>query len=180
MDEAAQVRVDNPTLYDWTAIGGKGGIAWYRGRWRIQKSLTGWGLHEYPGAYRPGGDPRVPASKYQGHFADLAEIEQFIDENGGPGNEPQPVNTAKALEAAVAQYLNDNYGPRELRRLPTGLRLEMHPLVLRHIIREPGMLPMPEDLAKVFGMPVKVTHELAEGRWRLAIVTEEELLGGRL
>lgn len=179
MDEAAQMRVDNPALYDWTMIG-KGGVAWYRGRWRIQKAVDDWGLHEYPSAYRPGGDPRVPGTKYHGHFKDLAGIEAFIDGHGGPGGAPQTTSTARALMWAVTQYMNDAYGPVGVRRLPDGLRLEMHPLVLRHIMREPGSLGWPEDLGGQFGVPVKVTHDLAEGHWRLAIVTEEELLGGRI
>ncbi len=173
-----RAQTDNPALYGWNLVG-QGGVAWYRGRFLIQKALEGWGLHEYPRDYHPRQDKKAP-QQYRGRFASLEAIEQWLADNGGPGENPRQMSTARALMAAVAQYLTDNYGPVGMRHLPEGLRLELHPLVVRHIMREPGNLGWPDDLSRHFEVPVKVTHDLADGHWRLVVVTEQELLGGRL
>jgi hypothetical protein len=69
-----------------------------------------------------------------------------------------------------------------MRKLPAGVRLEMHPMVYRHLLRDPRNTfgPWPEDLGKQLGVPVKITHELPDDSWRLAIVTEDVLTEGRL
>ena len=45
--------------------------------------------------------------------------------------------------------------------------------------REPGD-SFEELYARVFGVPVRITSELPEGIWRLAVVTVDVLLGGKL
>jgi hypothetical protein len=86
----------------------------------------------------------------------------------------------KDLIASIEQYLSDTYGPPQLRRLPPGLRLEIHPAVYRHIRCDPEHYLWPEEMRDVTKIPVKVTHEISTDTWRLVIVTEDVLLGGRL
>lgn len=91
--------------------------------------------------------------------------------------------TAKAVQAAVAEYLRENYAP--LQPLPDGLRLEMHPEVYYTIFQDPataawGDISSQAGLKKNFKVPVRVTTDVRAGTWRLVIVTEDVLLGGTL
>lgn len=102
--------------------------------------------------------------------------------------------SAAALVKAIAQKLYDEYGPFWDRpgNLPEGLRLELHPALLRLLMQDPEFFGPPrpdftappqtaeEVLAKRAGVPVKASAELERDRFRLVIVTERELLGGRL
>jgi hypothetical protein len=93
------------------------------------------------------------------------------------------LSPAKMLLVAVTAYLDEHYSLWRLNeaRLPAGLRVEMHPYVRYLIIRDEEARYWPaDDLKTVFGLPVKVTPDLPDGTWRLVIVTEDVLAGGKL
>lgn len=100
---------------------------------------------------------------------------------------------ARALEIALSKLLTDTYGHPLHRRLPDGIRLELHPYTYRLLIQDPevlrnqfmsGGLASPrsgeEELAERFEVPVKVTRELPPSAWRLVIVTEDVLADGTI
>lgn len=86
----------------------------------------------------------------------------------------------RELVHAVAQKLYDEYGPPLHRRLPEGLRLEVHPSVMTMIYQDPALWEHLDDTdpAAKFEVPVKVTVDQPIGGWRLVIVTEDVLMGG--
>jgi hypothetical protein len=98
---------------------------------------------------------------------------------------PEP-GPAKTLQHAVRAWLDDHYPYwRTLpQTLPDGLRLEMHPLVERLMWRDREVFtwgpPTVETLQSAFGVPVKVTTDLPDSTWRLAVVTEQVMLGGTI
>jgi hypothetical protein len=88
-----------------------------------------------------------------------------------------PVSAGKALVRAVEQKLLEEYSWG--REKPPGLTLLMHPHTKRLVF-------MARDLAMynqetLFSVPVKVTTDgLEPGQYKLAIITEVVLLGGKL
>lgn len=99
-------------------------------------------------------------------------------------------NPAKALYIAVRQALDDRYPfwAANPLALPEGLRVEMHPRAHYMLVRDPEINTWPREpgdsfeelYARTFRIPVKITSDLPEGYWRLVVVTEDVLLGGRL
>lgn len=96
------------------------------------------------------------------------------------------IGPAKALLIAVREYLDEHYPHWTFRvgALPEGLRLEMHPRARIMILQDRYTQDWPSsdwrDWGPVFGVPVKVTPDLPEGTWRLVVVTEDALTGGKL
>jgi hypothetical protein len=93
------------------------------------------------------------------------------------------IGPAKLLLAAVYNYLDDRYPYWRVspQSLPDGLRMEMHPATRMMIMRDDESRHWPvDDLARVFCVPVKVTTDLPEGYWRLVVVTEDVLVGGKM
>lgn len=93
------------------------------------------------------------------------------------------LSPAKALLITVYAYLDEHYpywrsNPEA--RLPAGLRMEMHPYARYVINRDEEARYWPDDLKTVFGLPVKVTPDMPDSTWRLVIVTEDVLGGGKL
>lgn len=89
--------------------------------------------------------------------------------------------TAAGLVRAVAQKLTDEYGWQpELRKLPEGLRLEIHPSVQRALYQDADVWTSftDNDLASKFEVPLRINTELSAGGWRLVIITEDVLTGG--
>jgi hypothetical protein len=91
---------------------------------------------------------------------------------------------ARTLLHTVREYL-DEHAPlwRDFPgSLPRGLRLEMHPSVRSAVLHELGLEwpPEPGAAESAFGVPVKVTTDLPEGGWRLVVVTEDVLTGGKM
>lgn len=86
----------------------------------------------------------------------------------------------KELVQAIASKLTEEYGPPISRRLPEGLRLEVHPSVRGMLYRDPDLWPHMEDIdpAEKFEVPVRLSIDLPPGGWRLVIVTEDVLMGG--
>lgn len=86
----------------------------------------------------------------------------------------------KELVQAIASKLTEDYGPPVSRRLPEGLRLEMHPSVRGMLYRDPDLWPHMGDIdpAEKFEVPVRLSTELPPGGWRLVIITEDVLTGG--
>jgi hypothetical protein len=87
--------------------------------------------------------------------------------------------TVHDLIAGVQAYVREHWNPREPR--PEGLRVEMHPDVHRLLMRDPDLWNRPEResaLEDWFPVPAKVTTDVAPGKWRLVIITEEVLLEG--
>jgi hypothetical protein len=85
------------------------------------------------------------------------------------------------LVISVREYMREHYWPVP----PPGLRLEMHPSVRQWLLMDadllmegawPGEEVGPDDFLPV---PVKVNLDLKRDQWRLVIVTEEVLLGGK-
>lgn len=92
---------------------------------------------------------------------------------------------AKTLTAEVRAWLDEQYPYWTIDRsvLPEGLRLEMHPGVYSRILRDPDTWrwrPNGEGLADAFGLPVKVTADVGRDTWRLAVVTEDVKLAGKV
>jgi hypothetical protein len=89
----------------------------------------------------------------------------------------------KALLAHVEEKLYELYGPASIRKLPEGLRLEMHPSV-RHVLwQDPDLTRYTDQFTDVtahFSLPVRFTVELDALAWRLVIVTEEVIDGGQV
>jgi hypothetical protein len=101
--------------------------------------------------------------------------------------EQQQLSPARALQYAVRGYLNEHYGPLWPQRagsLPDGLRLELHPAAYQLVLADPWSADWPVTgggvLEEAVGVPVKVDAALDRGTFRLVIVTEHVLLGGRL
>lgn len=102
-----------------------------------------------------------------------------------PGTGP-----AKTLLYTVTRYLDEHYMHWQTRwgALPDGLRLEMHPRVHYTLARDEDTFHWPREpgdsfeelYARTFGLPVKITSDVAEGTWRLVVVTEDVKLGGKL
>lgn len=85
------------------------------------------------------------------------------------------------LVTSVNEYVQEHYNPDGKLRLPDGLRLEMHPDVRRFLMIDPDLWERPgreSGLGDWFPVPVRVTTDLENGRWRLVVVTEEVLLEG--
>jgi hypothetical protein len=81
---------------------------------------------------------------------------------------------------AVMKHLLDTYGPRRKGWLPAGLRLEMHPTVNRRLMTDEKYYTWPGEMSTREQLLVKVTTDVPPGTWRLVIVVEDVLLGGRL
>jgi hypothetical protein len=96
------------------------------------------------------------------------------------------LSPARMLLSSVRDYLNENYPGWTTMSgmLPEGLRLEMHPGVRQEVIHDRYSWGWPSadwrDWGPVFGLPVKITSDLPEGTWRLVVVTEDVLAGGKL
>jgi hypothetical protein len=92
---------------------------------------------------------------------------------------------AEYLLKAVTLELDNEYGPLWRQghpKLPEGLRLELGGAAYNRLLRDPATFNWstgPDGLARQFGVPVKIVHEL-EYAFRLVIVTEKVLLGGAL
>lgn len=97
------------------------------------------------------------------------------------------------LLIAVAKKMTETYGPFWDRNpAPEGLRLELHPGLCNRIWSTPGFMSYPafagsgsgpsweEALGEKFGVLVIVNPRLPRDCFRLVVVTEEILLGGRL
>jgi hypothetical protein len=99
---------------------------------------------------------------------------------------PHPTaGPARTLLDAVTGYLDKHYPHWDLQgsagaALPEGLRLEMHPNVRLLIAPEAGSDFWWADMRRALRMPVKVDADLPEGGWRLVIVTEDVLAGGKM
>lgn len=96
------------------------------------------------------------------------------------------VSPARALVIAVEQKLADTYGAFWRNRLPDDLKLYMHPSVRRELWKDASFMSFEAfrnggDIEAVFYVPVHVTIDgLMPGQWKLAIITENVLLGGTL
>jgi hypothetical protein len=92
----------------------------------------------------------------------------------------------KALMYAIRDELTKRYGPFWGHSLPAGLRLEMHPSTVNLLYQdselwEHGYTETIDTLIlRAFSVPLKITLDVEEDHWRLVIVTENVLLGGRL
>lgn len=78
---------------------------------------------------------------------------------------------------SVRDYVREHYQPGD--PLPDGLRLEMHPAVIRLLMMDQSLWEYPVREARPedwFPVPVRATTDLGGVRWRLVIVTEELLL----
>lgn len=101
---------------------------------------------------------------------------------------------ASRLVRFIEGFLMENYGPAirdsqtgkwELHGLPEGIRLEVHPSVYHALLADVSLYSIadfqggakPEDK---FSVPVKVTPEVGDRYWRLVVVAEKVLTGGRL
>jgi hypothetical protein len=90
------------------------------------------------------------------------------------------------LVKKIYQDLVDRYGPSYLweTRLPTGLRLELHPRLRYMLWTDPDLndyqsfISVPRGPENQFRVPVKYNPELPANSWKLVIVTEEELTKG--
>ena len=96
------------------------------------------------------------------------------------------MGAVRALQAAIYELVHEKYA---YGKEPAGLRLEIHPTTRYLIFRDPDALasftgtdePELEIMAELFSVPeVKLNPELQPDGWRLAVVTEQVLLGGRL
>jgi hypothetical protein len=97
----------------------------------------------------------------------------------------------KALLLSVRQLLWDEYGPFWQREggLPEGLRLELSPQAANRLLTDSSLgwgyqasdpRPPSDQASEKFGLPVKIIGlDLEPGAWRLVIVTEKVLAGGR-
>lgn len=92
------------------------------------------------------------------------------------------VVTTRDLVAYISSYLQEHFGP--FGHYPSELRIEMHPHLEDRIlaeVRELVDLPGPLiNFTSVFGVPYKPNSELEIDGWRLVIVTERVLTGGKL
>jgi len=88
---------------------------------------------------------------WTGHDMDQDQEEKLSDEARSdlPAPRGDLHTNIKDLIASVEQYLSDTYGPPQLRRLPPGLRLEIHPAVYRHIRCDPEHYLWPEEMRDV-------------------------------
>lgn len=91
---------------------------------------------------------------------------------------PRPKVPAGELVQAVVVCLRERW-PAGPKTYPPGLRLEMAYGVYNHLKRDPASAVWPGDLSEVFGLPVKITPEMPADTWRLVIIAEDVLLGGR-
>lgn len=70
------------------------------------------------------------------------------------------------------------------RRVPDGMRLQMHPSVAHRVRQVPPDFGEdyrdPDAWKKRFEVPVEVTPALGEGQWRLATITEVVHCGGKM
>jgi hypothetical protein len=105
---------------------------------------------------------------------------------------PSDFSPARVLLCAVRDYLDERWPLRDIAghaKPPPGLRLEMHPAVWYVLMTDlslwqyadgadrPGAIKAAEEK---FGLPIVIDHRLPERAWRLVIVTEDVLLGGKL
>ena len=94
------------------------------------------------------------------------------------------LSPARMLLSSVRDYLNEHAPAWQNFPVgaPRGLRLEMHPSVRRALMREFDLdwPAEPEAAESAYGIPVKVSEDLPEGTWRLVVVTEDVLAGGKL
>jgi hypothetical protein len=96
---------------------------------------------------------------------------------------------AKSLLVAVTACLDERYPMwRSFPDvLPAGLRLELHPGAFNRVYADAGIAEWAagvqlgeEWFRKTLGVPVKIESGLPPFGWRLAIVTEDVLIGGAL
>lgn len=92
---------------------------------------------------------------------------------------------AEVLVRSIRSFLNERYGPYN--HYPENLRLEMHPTLEYPILRDVELAKtrgrfgsLSEFFSGIFGVPCTRNAELPERSWRLVIVTEEVLTGGKL
>lgn len=103
------------------------------------------------------------------------------------------LSPARLLLAAVRDYLDEHYPHWDLQggagtALPEGLRLEIHPRVHYTLAADAGTYSWPREpgdsfeelYRRTFRLPVKVTPDMPEGTWRLVVVTEDVLTGGKM
>lgn len=100
------------------------------------------------------------------------------------------IGPAKALYLAVRTALDERYPfwVTNPGTLPDGLRVEMHPRVHYTLAADPDTYMWPREpgdlfeelYARTFSLPVRITPDLPEGTWRLVVITEDVLLGGKL
>lgn len=131
-------------------------------------------------------DPGVWVSARQGRL----RTEQARRMTEAEAAEIAEANPAKVLLAAVTAHLDEQYPlwRTNPQTVPAGLRMEMHPRAHYMLVRDPETNTWPREpgdsfeelYARTFRIPVKITSDLPEGYWRLVVVTEDVLLGGRL
>lgn len=102
------------------------------------------------------------------------------------------MSPGKALLAAVSATLDERWPYRDRGQpLPPGLRLELHPAAWYALLTDHELWKFGRhvhtslggdirDLAEMLGLPAEVTSKMPHGCWRLVIITEEALNGGRL
>ncbi|MCW2929994.1 MAG: hypothetical protein JWM19_956 [Actinomycetia bacterium] len=85
---------------------------------------------------------------------------------------------SRRLLTTAGKYMLEHYGSGA-RKLPAGLRMEMHPVVLRALqlsVTKWGVPGLIQD--RLFDMPMKVNRDLPASGWRIVVVTESVLLKG--
>lgn len=94
-------------------------------------------------------------------------------------NEKQLVHD---LIAAISQWADEEIMWH--RKLPDGIRLELHLAVAHTIVRQMPIryadLVSGEQQVFPEGIPVRVANDLPYGHWRLVVVKEELVKGGAL
>jgi hypothetical protein len=92
----------------------------------------------------------------------------------------------KSMEAAIVDYLDEQYSPvwqAHPSTLPTGLRLELHPFTRMKLLRDPDFdrarAAEPGIFDKVH-IPVEINMDLQPGEWQLVVVVKDVKIGGRL
>lgn len=110
----------------------------------------------------------------------------MLTEKGDRDKMNETQRPARELVEAVRAYLDEHYPlwrTDPARYLPDGLRVEMHPGIYHLVLRDPdtwNWQPSTSGMNEAFGLPVRITPELASGTWRLVLVTEDVKMGGRI
>lgn len=84
---------------------------------------------------------------------------------------------SRQLFTEARAYILEHYGA-PARDLPAGLRMEMHPTVLRALRMSVARWSNADLQDSLFEVPMKVNPDLTARGWRLVIVTEDVLLAG--